>query len=569
MKNLYKICFVVLAVFACACTDNPLEDVEGKGWQKERNIVSILVEGQIGTAIIERDLDDAKIKIFAKLENIADISKVEIKSIQLAYGASTVNESGTTLDLTSGSTIVTVESGAGKTLDWEVSVSPFKSDLEGSWYVGDVRMYCDMFTWESWGWEKNESIFGYLPELGPEWDNQITFAVEGADEKGNPFGTYEHTGGNDGLYGNFGDAAKGLDFNERFRKIPMGKGTWLRDFERNKVIITDQNRVEHELDLEVLIDTDEVVLKSELPYLANLFNWTNTDWSYEELSHMSNSMWYVLTKERVLQTGNSLTGFTVKDQVGDTQIDNDSKVVTVKIEDNGADISMIEIEGLNLSYAATSSIAVGETLDFSANNEASVTVTSETGEAVLWAIKLQVDIDISNVSIAGTWTISEIGIYSDLFTWESWGWDKSELLNNYMSGAGKELDNSITFVVDGKNAQDQPYGTYEHNSGTDGEFGNFISDDATWPETDFNARFRKVPTGTGTWVLNEAESTVTITDGSGIDFVLTLEVKTETTAALTAELEYRSDLFDWGTQNYSYEEVAHMSNKMWYNIAKK
>ncbi|GAL64755.1 hypothetical protein [Algibacter lectus] len=284
MKKLQYIYLTVLSVFALACTDNPLEDLEGTDWQKERNIVSVLVEGQIGTAIIERNLDDAKIKIFAKLENIADISKVEIKNIQLAYGASTVNGAGTTLDLTSGTAIISVISGAGQSLDWEVSVSPFKSDLEGSWYVGDVRMYCNMFTWESWGWEKNESIFGYLPELGPEWDNEIIFAVEGADEKGNPFGTYEHTGGNDGLYGNFGDTSKSWDFNERFRKIPKGKGTWLRDFERNVVVITDANKVEHELELEVLTETGEVVLKSELPYLADLFSWTDTDWSFEELA---------------------------------------------------------------------------------------------------------------------------------------------------------------------------------------------------------------------------------------------------------------------------------------------
>ncbi|MGJ8661113.1 MAG: hypothetical protein ACSHXL_03680 [Bacteroidota bacterium] len=566
MKKLHYICLTVLAVFAFACTDNPLEDVEGTDWQKERNIVSILVEGQIGTAIIERDADNAQIKIFAKVENIVDISKVEIKNIQLAYGASTTNEVGTTLDLTSGSAIITVNSGAGKSLDWKVSVSPFKSDLEGSWFVGDIRMYCDMFTWESWGWEKNESIFGYLPELGPEWDNEIIFTVEGADEKGNPFGNYEHSAGNDGLYGNFGDASKGWDFNDRFRKLPIGKGTWLRDFERNKVVITDENRVEHELDLDVLIETNEVKLESELPYLSDLFSWSNTDWSYEELSHMSNPMWYVLTKERILQTGNSITGLTVKDQVGDAQFDNDAKQVIVTIEDNGADRSMVLIESLRLSFGASSSVSEGDTLDFSLNNETTVTVTSETGESAVWTIKLQIDIDLSDVSIAGTWSIGEIGIYSDLFSWESWGWDKTESLNNYLPNADTELDNTITFIVDGINTAGQAYGTFDHNAGADGAYGNFVSDDASWPETDFNARFRKVPTGAGTWIINEEK--VVITDAAGAEYILDIEVKTETEIALSSALEYKSELFDWGVSNYSYEETAHMSNKMWYNLTK-
>lgn len=161
MKKLYNIYFVVLALFFVACTENPLEDVEGTDWQKERNVVSILLEGQIGTAIIERNFDDAKIKIYAKVENIADLANVEIKNIAFSYGASSANEKGTTLDLSSGTATIAVASGAGESLNWEVSLLPFKSDLEGTWYIGDIRMYCDMFTWESWGgWEKTKVCLG-------------------------------------------------------------------------------------------------------------------------------------------------------------------------------------------------------------------------------------------------------------------------------------------------------------------------------------------------------------------------------------------------------------------------
>ncbi|MEC3907864.1 hypothetical protein VOI54_12615 [Tamlana sp. 2201CG12-4] len=564
MKKIYNIGLTILAVFAFACTDNPLEEVEGKAWQKERNIVSILVEGQIGTAIIERNFDEAKIKIFAKVENIADLSKVEIKDIQLSYGASTINEAGTTLDLTDGTSTIYVKSGAGETLEWELSLNSFKSDLEGTWYVGDIRMYCDMFTWESWGWEKNESIFGYLPELGPEWDNEIIFTVEGADVNGNPFGNYEHGPGNNGEYGSFGDTGKGWDFNERFRKIPKGTGTWLRDFERNKLIITDALNVVHEIDLEVLTDTNEVVLKAAIPYLAELFDWNNIDWSYEELAHMSNPMWYTLTRERILQKGNSITSLTVKDQVGDTEINNDTKEVTVTIPDNGADLSMVEIESLGLPLAATASISAGETLDFSNNNEASITVTSESGEAAIWTIKLVIQVDPGDSAIAGTWTIQQIGMYCDLFTWESWGWDKYESINNYLSAVNPELDNTITFVFTGVNGDGNQYGTYENNSGTDGEYGDFVDTAKGW---DFNNRFRKVPTESGTWVL--VDDVLTITVNGGAEYVLTVEIKpSNTEIALTSEVEFLPDNFDWDVQDYNYEELAHMSKKMWYNLIK-
>jgi len=567
MKKLAYISVIVLAVIASACTADPFKDLEGSDWKKERNITSLLLEGQMGTAVIERDFDDATIKVFARIENIEDLSKVEVKAIELAYGASSSVAVGSTLDFSTEKAMIPVTSGAGEVLNWEVSIHPFVSDLEGAWYIGEMGMYCDMFTWESWGWEEYLQIPDYLPESSPELDNVITFEVEGADVKGNPYGRYVHDAGNDGEYGSFSDSSQDWEYNERFRKIPTGEGTWLRDYERNKVIITAANNMEYELDLDVLNETNEVALNAELAYRPELFDWNNTNWSYEKVANMSKKMWYKLTRERVVQTGNDIKGMTVAGQVGDAAINTDTKEVTVVIENNGADISDIELTGLSLSYAATADKAVGDKLNFSSGNAAQITVTSEAGEAVVWTIKLQIDLDPGDVSIAGTWTVADIYVYCDLFTWESWGWDKTEKLTNYLPNANTELDNTITFTVEGVNESGKPYGNYEHNAGADGEFGNFTSDDASWPESDFNARYRQVPTGNGTWVL-DGES-LTITDSGSTDFTITLEVKSETEIALTKELEYKSELFDWDVQNYSYEEVAHMSKKMWYNLNKQ
>lgn len=538
MKKLLNIFLIVLVVFMAACTADPFTDLEGSDWQKERNIVSLLLEGQIGTAQIQRDFNDANINVYAKFENIADISKVEIKSVDFAYGATSQNITGTTLDFTDGTASISVISGSGETLEWDVTLNSFKSDLEGEWYIGEIRMYCDMFTWESWGWEKNEKITDYLPELNPELDNVITFTVEGADEKGNPFGNYEHSAGNDDVYGNFGDTEKGWDFNERFRKIPAGNGTWVRDFERNVVIITGQNKQEYELDLELLTETNEVSLKATLPYLSNLFSWDNTDWSYEELAHMSNSMWYKLTRDRILQTGNSITNITVKDQDGDAQVNADAKEITITIPDNGANLASIELTALELSYAATANVSVGGTLDFSTDNSASITVTSEVGEASVWTIKLVLKSDLE-----GSWAMPNAVIYVS----QEWGSDFNKNIGDDFPNASQEFDNEVIIVSEGYSG-DKPNGKITNNAGADGLFGDFNHADA---DVDLNSKLRHLlPEGESYWEIDLSINTIYF--GTSKDD-LTSEAKivsTDTGMILEFEIPYKTTEPRWDYGNY-------------------
>ena len=574
MKTLKYILAITL-ILLTACTKDPLKDIsDGTDWQKDRNILTLLVEGQIGTAVIEREGGLASAKIYAKYENITDISKVEVKNIELSYGATTPNGVGTTLDFTSGEATLTVVSGSGEELDWVISIFPFKSDLEGTWYVKDLRFYCDMFTWESWGWTVNKSFPAVLPQSAAELDNVLTFTVEGADENGNPYGKYTHAAGNDASYGDFANDAQGWDFNERFRVMPKGEGTWLRDFARNKVVITDQYLVEHEFDLDLLGDSADLDLKAPLEYLNGLFNWDNTDWTYEELAHMSNPMWYTLTKTYVAQTGNSITSFAIENQVEAATFDGDNKTITVLYPNDDSDISALRITALGISYGASATAQVGDVLDFSNNNEPTIAITSEAGETATWTIKLQLDLKADDVSIAGSWTISEMGMYCDLFTWESWGWDKNVKITDYLPNAQAEMDNVITFTVEGTNAEGKTYGNYENNAGTDGAYANFASDDASWPTKDFNERYRKVPSAAGTWVMNA--DTVIITETGGESFSLVLEIKSDTEIALSTALELKAQNFVWSKDendndntNYAYNETAFMSSKMWYNLNKQ
>lgn len=589
MKKALNIFILVLAVLFTACTDDPFKDLEGSDWQKDRNVLSLLLDGQIGTSVIERNAEAATIKIFAKYENIEDFSKVEVKNILLSYGASTSSDIGSTLNFDNADTtsVLSVESGAGERLDWTISLHPFKSDLEGTWYIKEMAMYCDLFSWESWGWDKTVLITDHLPNSASELDNKLTFTVEGADENGNPFGKFIHEAGSDQEYGNFTHDTYG-DYNSRFRKVITGEGTWLRDFERNVVVLTDSRGSVFELGLSLegklivesafdpakfdpkYVAEGGVALTAELPYMPENFDWDTQDYLYEEIANMSKLMWYELTKEYAPQTGNSISSFSIENQIEGASIDEDNSTIAVTIPEEGANVSAVKITELGISYASTSDKNVEETLDFSSGNVATITVTSEAGEARVWTINLTLKVEIPDTEepvFVGTWGIGEIGIYCDLFSWEDWGWDKSEQLTNYLAPLNPELDNTLTFTFEGTNGDGYAYGNYEHSAGSDGQFGSFISDDSSWPETEFNSRYRKVPMGTGTWVLEG--DIIKITDGGGVGFELKFEATTTTEIALTSEIEYLSDNFSWDNTNYSYEEVAHMSNKMWYNLNKQ
>jgi len=541
MKKTIYICMLVFAVLMSACTVDPLKEIKEGDWNKERNVISLLVDGQIGTAVIDRNGDDADLILYAKFENIEDLSKVEIKDIELSYGASTPNEVGSILNFanTDTTSMLTVVSGSGTELEWNISMKPFVSDLEGDWYIGEIGMYCDMWSSEDWGWEKTVMIADYLPAVSPELDNKISFVVEGADEKGNPFGSYENNAGNDNLYGDFSDESKEWDFNERFRRVPMGKGTWLRDFARNKVVITDDKDKEYELDLELFKETGELALKGALDYLPELVDWADTDWVYEELAHMSNPMWYKLTKDYEPQTGNSILNLMVKDQLGESSVDEENKQLVVVIPDNGSDISAIEITALEVSYGASADVVVGSTLDFSSENTSSVTVTSEAGEESVWTIKLMVAPDL-----AGAWSLPSQIIYVE----QEWGDKYTKDISVDFVNASKEYDNEVVIVEEGL-SDGKPFGKITNNAGADGQYADYdMPDDDT---VDMNYKLRHLlPTGESYWELDL--NTLTMSIGVSKDEITSTAklVPTDTGVTLQFEIPYKDNEPTWNYNNY-------------------
>lgn len=565
MKSLLKYILLALVTLTVACTDDPFKELnDSDDWKKERSIISLLVDGQIGTAVITRNGDDAKIKVYAKFENIEDLSKVEIMDMELGYGATSTSTIGSTLDFTTDTSTITVVSGAGESLDWVVTMGAFVSDVEGTWYIGSIEAFFDEFSWESWGKTGIISITDNLPESLPELDNVFTFVVTSSDEEGNPIGTYTHDAGANGEYGVFTDVEKGWNMEERFRNVPTTNGTWKRDFKLSKLILTDDNFQDYEFDLEVNAETGEITIKSPLEYLSSEFDWVNTDWTYEKLAHLSNPMWYALTKERVFQTGNSITAMTVFGQIGDAEINNDDYTINIVVNfDTISDLSQVELLDFSISYAATASVTDGDMLDFSSENSTSIDITSEAGETATYTIQLQ-SAPQENTSIAGTWIINNIKIHINEFSWESWGKEYDEDLIVLLPESQPELDNIITFTSDGYNAEGNEYGSYTNAVGTDGAHGSFTDSINDW---DLTERYRKVPTGSGTWVLDASTDILSITDVNNVVFELLYVIAPDDHINLKSELPYDSGSFQWTDTDWTYEKLFHISNAMWYDLS--
>ena len=586
MKKIIYSIFLLALTTMVGCKVDPLKDIEAGNWSKERNIVALQVEGQIGTVIIERDPSNAVATVNAKLDNIEDIANVKILNIELSYGATTVNAVGTTLDFSDGNIpTINVVSQKGESLEWKVKMNPFKSDLEGTWYIGEIGAYCDLFTWESWGWEKSVSIIDYLPLAKPELDNVITFTVEGADAKGNPYGNFENAAGADNGYGDFtGDgftAVEGsVDFNNRFRLVPKGEGTWLRDYEQNKVILTDAYDKEYSFTLEINSTDSTVALKAELEYIPGNFNWNANDYRYEELAHMSKNMWYKFVKNAVEIPQSSdcnVVAFAINGQVKDAIIDNDNNTIVASVDGTVNDLSALEIETLTLPAFATSDVQAGTTHDFSGGKTISITVTAEDGTTKTYTVSVADTSTLPSISIAGTWNVNGIEMFVDFFSWESWGNSETKPVENFFPNITTEYDNKLTLTITtADNGSGVESGTYDFTSGADATYTDFIynSTSSKVPNpVDMNARLRVMPKGSGTFVYTKnAEhtgGTLVITAG-GADYTFTVNERAQTDIVLTTELTYNSGPFDWdnATVDYNYEKLNHLSKSMWYNLGK-
>lgn len=214
----------------------------------------------------------------------------------------------------------------------------------------------------------------------------------------------------------------------------------------------------------------------------------------------------------------SIINIAFENQVGQAEvvrIDQDSGSIIVAINvDAVPDLSAVSLRSLELSYGAESSLKIGESLNFeNTDQSASITVTSPTGKSREYTIY----VTSFQETILGTYSISDLVVYGGTgpefgggavlsLSSKPWVWPETE-------GPDAELDNTITFTLDGITEEGNTYGTIVNTAGEDGLYAdfNFIGE----PQTDVNHFYRKVPKGEGTWSRNYATGTLTISFADG------------------------------------------------------
>ena len=244
-KIKYTILFLITAAMF-ACTKDPMSDINDGKWNKERNIIDITFEGQVGEAIATRNGDVATINFTYNTSASENFSAIKISALEISYGAqSSVNINETlNFENATNSAVITITPANGDPLDWVITLNPFTETILGTWDITGLYVYggtgpayggasVAKMSDKSWCWSTVD---------GPakEHDNTLTFTMTGITKEGNTFGTVINNAGADGKYANFIYVLKtpNIDLNHFYRTIPKGEGTWLRNYATGMVTFT-------------------------------------------------------------------------------------------------------------------------------------------------------------------------------------------------------------------------------------------------------------------------------------------------------------------------------------------
>ncbi|WP_319226273.1 hypothetical protein [Draconibacterium orientale] len=245
MKRTIYIGFVLTLLGLAGCIKDPMEDITDGSWNKERNILGITFNGQVGEADISRNGDVATINFTYNTAAGSELSSIEINELEISYGASASVKAGETLDFSQGnSAVVSVTPANGEPLDWVITLTPFTETILGTWNIDGLYVYGGTgpeyggaavirMADKSWCWPG---------DAGPatEEDNTLTFTMDGITEEGNTYGTIVNDAGADGTYADFMYvlSTPAVDVNHFYRTIPKGAGTWLRNYATGTVTFT-------------------------------------------------------------------------------------------------------------------------------------------------------------------------------------------------------------------------------------------------------------------------------------------------------------------------------------------
>lgn len=228
----------------------------------------------------------------------------------------------------------------------------------------------------------------------------------------------------------------------------------------------------------------------------------------------------------------SIISLKFENQVGQAEIkriDESKGEILVTLNMGGiGDISQVKLESIVLSYQASSSVEVGQMLDFNnPERKAFITVSSPLGEEREYSVF----VNEFRETLEGIWSINEFVLYGGTgpeygggrvysFMDKSWCWSDE-------FAPSVEYDNTLEFTLESITDEGNTMGTCVNHAGPDGKYADFIFKASSNPENgvdvDKKNYYRKIPEGESQWIRNYATGTITFIDKEGNESTGTLE----------------------------------------------
>jgi hypothetical protein len=214
----------------------------------------------------------------------------------------------------------------------------------------------------------------------------------------------------------------------------------------------------------------------------------------------------------------SILSIKFENQVGNAQVTRADDVtgevdISINVTDL-PDLSHIVLQELVLSYGARANLNAGEAINFeNADHSASLIVTSPTGKQRTYRVVAA----SFEETLIGTYNVDNLILYGGTgpeygggavlaLTDKPWIWPEN-------AGPAAELDNTLTFTLEGISPEGNTFGTVINDAGADGLYADFLFIGS--PQTDVNNFYRQIPQGTAKWTRNYANNTITFTFADG------------------------------------------------------
>ena len=200
-------------------------------------------------------------------------------------------------------------------------------------------------------------------------------------------------------------------------------------------------------------------------------------------------------------------------QIGISETDFISPELTCKIF--GSDFSNVKITKMIISENATSSVKVGDALDFNnENSSATITITSETGVEKTYTVFAE---QFGVPAFVGNWTFNSECYFNYTYCddqGQNCGQDyygnlSTDGYGTYFINGDPIYDNTLNIAYTTMDDQGFLNGTYTYGPGADGEMGSYEHETDGGNTMDLNDNFERLFPGNGTWKWNTVTNQIT------------------------------------------------------------